>query len=343
MRKALFGVAAVALALVLLEGLSWGVEAALGPIDAATPMPSPSGAKCGADCVEGAGSWHEDYPHGIPMSPSGEGEPWQVFDRKYGLNSLGLRGPELSDPRPADEVRILTLGDSTVFGFEVAPDDIFSSVAASQLSEAWSVPVVPLVGAQPGHTAEQSSRVLARVGQQVDPDVLLVANQWSDMFHDASGSWIETPGQKAPFALYRVAHRAMAPWLEPQVVGWVDPKRGVGVPAQGLASRTPPERYIELLTEMARWADDRDATSVFLVLPAPIDVDPAGAPDFIEAYRDHMRHVADATGSPLIDCSAWFVETGATGADFYDSVHPSRAGHARLGDCVAAGLADLQP
>ncbi|MCP4803842.1 MAG: hypothetical protein GY913_17805 [Proteobacteria bacterium] len=343
MKKLALGLGTTLAVLGLLEGASWGLEAALGPIDAATPLPSPAGASCRQDCVEGAASWHVDYPSGIPMGFGGEAEPWQVFDRKYGLNSLGLRGPEPSDPRPADELRLLTLGDSTVFGFEVAPADIFSSVAAVQLTEDWGRPVVAFVGAQPGHTAQQSQRVLERVGGDLDADIVVIASQWSDMFHDRSGGWIETPGQKAPSALYRVIHRAMSPWLEPRIVGWIDPSTGAGTPAEGLQARTPPDDYARLLTAMRDDVSASGATPVFVVLPAPIDLDPAGPPEFITAYRELMRTVARDGGAPLIDCSVWFVEQGGVPADFYDSVHPSRSGHERLGACVAAGLVEQLP
>lgn len=335
MKKLMFGLGISVLLLAALEAGAWGVEAALGPIDAATPMPSPAAAKCGADCLDGVASARQDYPSGIPMGFGGGTTP-KVFDQKYGLNSLGLRGPELGE-RSAER-RLMTLGDSTVFGFEVAPDDIFSSVAARALSESWGVPVSPQVGAQPGHTIDQSWDVLTRVGPQVDPDVLIVANQWSDLFHDGSGTRIETPGQAAPSALYRLVHRGLAPWLEPRVIGWVDPSTGRGMPAVGVEPRTPADRYIERLGQIAGWAQDRGAQPVFVVLPAPIDLDPAGPPAVIETYRGHLSAVASERGALLIDCAAWFVENGATTADFYDSVHPSRSGHAQLGACVGEGL-----
>ena len=46
------------------------------------------------------------------------------------VNNMALRGPELPT-KQADELRILTLGDSSVFGFGVAESEVFSSVAAT--------------------------------------------------------------------------------------------------------------------------------------------------------------------------------------------------------------------
>ena len=79
------------------------------------------------------------------------------------VNSLALRGPELRAKQPR-ELRMLTLGDSSVFGFGVAEEDVFSSVAAAKLSAALNRPVTPVIGATPGYTSVQALHTLQDVG-----------------------------------------------------------------------------------------------------------------------------------------------------------------------------------
>jgi lysophospholipase L1-like esterase len=44
------------------------------------------------------------------------------------LNSLGHRGPELTNPKPADKKRVLVLGSSVTFGWGVSLDSVFTSI-----------------------------------------------------------------------------------------------------------------------------------------------------------------------------------------------------------------------
>ena len=85
------------------------------------------------------------------------------------------------------------------------------------------------------------------------------------------------------------------------------------------------------------------ARPVLLMLPAPIDLDPAGAPDWISDYRHVMGLVAHQTGSTLVDGPAVFAEEGATVADFFDQVHPAGTGHRMLGEALAEALVDSAP
>ncbi|MFT5586644.1 MAG: hypothetical protein ACI9VR_004243 [Cognaticolwellia sp.] len=48
------------------------------------------------------------------------------------INTLGTRNPKVT-PKAEDELRLLTLGDSTVLGVLVSDDQVFSSVAARYL------------------------------------------------------------------------------------------------------------------------------------------------------------------------------------------------------------------
>lgn len=341
----LFAILCLLLALVTLELGARGMERLAPPLDPSVPLPGPKG-DCIPDCLPGLAAYpeHPGAP-GIRMVYSANRDWWYAVPDNASMqaNSLGFRGPELPAQRDPAELRIFTLGDSSVWGHGVADDQVFSSVAAAELSERLGRPVRAVIGAQPGHDVRQSYAVLESVGRKVRPDVLIIGNQWSDMFHGDSPDFFKGPGQQSPFALYRVLHRALGPFLKPRVISWINPHTGLGSPERGLDPRTTLTDYMAYLRRMVELGRLMGATPVFIALPAPIDLDPAGLPYYIREYRESMRFVAGELDVPLVDGPKAFREAGATNAMFYDQVHPSPSGHAILGHAVAELLADITP
>jgi lysophospholipase L1-like esterase len=113
---------------------------------------------------------------------------WQLRDdprkgEEYRVNALGLRGPELGAP---DALRVLSLGDSSIYGHSVRIDEVFTSVVAARLNAARPVPAVEgVIGGIPGYSSYQSIRLLDRVGEAVAPDIVVIGNMWSDTFQSA--------------------------------------------------------------------------------------------------------------------------------------------------------------
>lgn len=279
----------------------------------------------------------QGLPRGIPMVPHGR-RAWALppntemveTNVAVRVNSLALRGPELG-PKQANEIRILTLGDSSIFGFGVPESDVFSSVAAAQLSDAWDRPVTPVIGATPGYTSVQALHTLQDVGRQVRPDIVVIATLWSDLFQ-SEAPLERAGGQTHPLATYRMATRLLAPWLPAPTVGWIDGESG-----QTGSARVGLEQYSRTLDELVRESQALGAQPVVLVLPAPVDLDLEPAPTRIQIYRSTLVALADRHGLTVVDGPDLFRKKRANNADFFDQVHPSLSGHAKLGQ----GLADV--
>jgi len=311
------------------------------PLEPPRPLPAPGAAACLPDCMPGLANLPEqprDLPRGIPMVPHGR-RAWALppnttmveTNVEVRVNSLALRGPEVA-PKQEGEVRILTLGDSSVFGFGVEEEAVFSSVAAASLAQTWDRPVTAVIGATPGYTSVQALHTLQDVGRAVAPDVVVIATIWSDLFQ-TDQPLERAGGQKSPLAAYRVATRLLAPWLPAPKVGWVE-----GPVGQSGAARVNLERYQSSLEALVREIKRLGAQPVVLILPAPIDLDLEPAPARIRSYRMVLSNTADANGLPLVDGPLWFRQNRASNSYFYDQVHPSLSGHALLGEALAEGL-----
>jgi len=334
----------------LLELGARGYEA-MSPAPPPTPLPAPGPLKCLPDCLPGVAAMPEqpqDLPRGIPMQqhptrgwmlpPGVEMVETGVATR---VNSLGLRGGEISSEKAPQEVRILTLGDSSVFGYGVEEHQTFGQVAATVLGTFWRVPVHSFNGGVPGYTSVQALATLNEVGPVVRPDWVVIAAIWSDLFQ--TDTPLRRPGRKTvPFALYRLGIRLLGSWLPAQKVGWLDVERGVGTPAENREARTGLEKYRRTLDEIVAQTRAHGARPVFLILPAPIDLDPGPPPATIVAYRQAMVDAAAAAEAPMIDGAGLFRQDGASNQEFYDQIHPSRTGHARLGAAIAATLSQMR-
>lgn len=275
---------------------------------------------------------------------------WGLSNQR--VNSFGLRGDE-----PAEGVRLLTLGDSSIYGHGVAPEEVFSARVPG---------VVSIIGGVPGYSTFQSIKLLERVGPRLHPDIVLIGNLWSDAYRAAIsdrawsaelaatyGPWrpITTPLEALSrrSALARRLRKAVHDGFFPDrarasEVGWshlvaAAPGTPVRPPVKGGAaalptSRVPIDEYEANLRTLAASARALGAVPAYLVLPHPMDP----LPPQEENYRAVMRRVASEEGTIAVDAAAWFRAHPADGR-FSDDIHPSAKGHADIATAVAEAFA----
>ena len=254
------------------------------------------------------------------------------------FNALGMRGPDWG-PAPAGTVRIFTLGDSSIMGLGVMEEQVFSSVAATALQEAWGVPVEAVIGGIPGYTSAQALELQAKVQARLAPQWVVLGCLWSDLVRQGLAPRVTPPSR---WATYRVGVLLLSPWLTARKVKFLDQEGDVGDLGDA-SSRVGLRQYrhnLELLAERATAAGARPA---FVLLPAPMDLDAAVPPETVVAYRATMRSVAAELGAPLVDGEALVHRRGATLAWWDDQVHPSALGHRELGTALAEALAPHRP
>ncbi len=280
----------------------------------------------------------EDESLGWTLRPRSVHKEGRVLAR---INSLGLRGPEV-EAKAKDEVRILTLGDSSIFGTDVEEKYVLSTIAAAEMAKQRGQSVTAVIGGVPGYDSAQARDLFGKIAGRVDPDWVVVGAIWSDLFrNDDRNQQLYRRSLVGPFrslATWRVLRWELAPWLASERVKWIDNASDVGtLDSEGLAARTSLPDYVRNLEGIVKDAHAIGARTAFVMLPAPMDFDRTPPPESVAAYRSAMRKVAVTARAPIVDGPAIFLSQGSILA-FVDNVHPSREGHALLGRALADAL-----
>lgn len=349
-RRLLFSVLVTGLFLGAVEGVARVVEAQWFPYRRSLPLPAPMPQAESNTFRHSAISTRKALEQGaIPLASDPE-RGWTLTpqavvpggDFSFRTNADGLRGPEIT-PKPEGARRLMSLGDSSIFGDGVAEEKVFTEVAARELAAAWGTPVDAVNGGVPGHAAEQSLVTLQMVGPRARPDWVVIGNQWSDLYGGMHGiddpTFLPASEGLRRIAVYRLLWRGLAPWLEARKVTWLAGREQVGsLDGEGTPTRTPLPRYIEALRTLARESEKLGARPVFLILPAPMDFDRVPPPETVLAFRAAIRTVGGELGAPVVDGPEAFRTGGANIGYFDDQVHPNTIGHAMLGHLVAEAI-----
>lgn len=305
-----------------------------------------------------------EAPPPPPMdgAPTLRGNPYLLWEQAPGLrvehgipahiNRLGLRGPEPEVPKPPGVRRLLATGDSSVYGFRVHDDEVFITVAARLLGgeetqiEGWNAAI-------PGYSTYQTLNMLEMRALALEPDVLVVANLWSDNNFDSfvdrelldAYSTFEDTGtarlQRAlrASAFYRLLHYRInvlqGSAAQARKVGWT-----VGDGTQIGRRRVEVNDYAANLERLVQLARARDAQIVFVVLANEDDLKgPRTEPAAWTLYRQVMQDTAARHGAPVVDVPTLFYKSGlGRGELFIDEMHPTATGHRLIAEALAEVL-----
>jgi len=262
-------------------------------------------------------------------------------------NSLGLRGRDL--PASSDGgARLMSLGDSSIWGHGVPLAAVFLERAAEALGKSWGCRVTPVHGGIPGYDSRQSLALLRDKGEAIEPSWVIVGTLWSDVY--SADPELARRADVARFssplnhlATVRLMSRWLAPWTRPARVRWIASRDDVGADPTGAYCTVPLGDYLANLEAIGTEAEKLGARTAYLMLPAPMDFESVPPPETVLQYREAMRQVARERQAPLIDGPEYFRAAGAGIGWFADAVHPNAAGHALLGSAVADALSAEDP
>jgi lysophospholipase L1-like esterase len=264
------------------------------------------------------------------------------------INSLGLRGPEIRDPKPPGRWRVVCLGDSCTFGAAHPYPQILQSILDERAPGAFEIVNAGVIGYTSLHGLEWFERDLARL----HPDVVTLYFGWNDM-------WREKDSAVRGWFKSRIAgeHR---PWFRSYL--WEAAQRSVVFLANtfGLSAlQVPPEQYRAVLDRFAALGREQGFTVIYLTAPSGFDDDHTpqwliehgfvargdSAPALRRTYNQIVAEAAAHEKSPLVDCAADFERSGgrALFADpGHDPIHPNGEGYRRIAAALAEELLRLR-
>jgi hypothetical protein len=277
-RKAAYGAVTLLLFLLAVEGLG-RVAVAMG----VAPDPHAETLRK----VWASGGWSVDPLLGWGLFPDRESDQGGA---RCESNSLGLRDEEIPVQKPRGEIRLLTIGDSTVLGFGVRADQTFSDRLEKSLRKTAHAPVQVINAGIPGYTSCQSLLYLRDRGLELHPDVVIVETNFNDrraVFPDGAPDseahfrstyrkirWREFLDHSTAYALFQNLLLSAGDVLSR---GYADYRR-ISVDAP---PRVSLRAYEENMREIVRLARDAGASVILVGLPdwpeesGPVKVDSA--------------------------------------------------------------------
>jgi lysophospholipase L1-like esterase len=233
------------------------------------------------------------------------------------INSLGFRSPEI---RRRSSTRILALGDSCTFGWNVRARDSYPAVLQVLLDRIHGKKRFEVINAgHPGYTAYHGAVLFAEKGLALEPDIVTVGFGFNALFR--SGDIEERIAFEAGYpAVFRLDDLLMDHSRAYAWARWtLRPKAG-----SENAPRETPEKYGANLREIVAMARSKGAEVLFIDFLAEIR-----SPEST-AIHNEMENVARELNVPVVPF------TGPT----IDIVHPTVKGYRMLASDVWRALDD---
>ena len=281
------------------------------------------------------------------------------------INSLGFRGPEIPQPKPAGTLRVAFVGASTTFCASLDQEDVWAGKVIERLAAHYPDQRFDYVNAGvPGYVAESSARNLAFRVAPLAPDIVIIYHATNDLSSNGRAAakragWQGAHGEQQLSWLSQ--YSVLVYLLEKNLKVWTAQRRAsdlaradaakIEVPPAALAE--PFEADLRALVAEAQAVADQ----VVLVTFSPrvrqeqsteVRAEAAvtslyympfmslqGLIDGFAAYNEVIRKVGRDADVLVIGGEH---EIPGTGEYYVDSVHFTARGGARMAARVADGL-----
>ena len=101
--------------------------------------------------------------------------------QRWQINSLGYRGEDFSQIKPAGEVRVLIYGGSFVFDIEAKTNEHWPQLVENELKKQGLTKVKVINAGIPGHASFDCLGRLVAEGHHFSPDIVLLCTAWNDI------------------------------------------------------------------------------------------------------------------------------------------------------------------
>lgn len=257
-------------------------------------------------------------------------------------NALGYRGAEIAIPKPAGTTRIVCLGGSTTYGWQVNDDEAWPAVLQELLNDAAPDLTVEVVNAGvESYTSAESLANLAFRVLELQPDLLVVHHAANDVRPRRYANFVPS------YDHYRKVWNGSPTGYDPQggelsginfFIQQAHPAEA-GEPLANLAAAGT-GTFLRNMISMLGVAEAHGLPLVLTTLPYDAEgakADPGLGPG-IDEHNALLRGLASQRGVPLVDLAARF-----SGNGFIDPIHLDAAGCREKAQLMANGLVDLLP
>ena len=242
------------------------------------------------------------------------------------INEYGLRGLAPTIPKPLQKKRLMSVGDSSIFGFLVDEEDVFTSVAVRNIPE-WEA----INAGCPGYSSEQSLRWVETFVPLFEIDLLVIGNLWSDSTHMGFSDrelFRRSKNNTSSFFAKSSTYKMFVSIFSdiPSQIPWYDR-------SQEGENRVSPLEYKENLQAMVDIMTKKGGQVIFVALSTREEIeenitDPKG-----EQYRQIMNDIAKQNKIPIIEANHKNIWKNQPDL-FADLIHPNKRGHLLLGQAL---------
>lgn len=290
------------------------------------------------------------------VNPLNEIDVARGFTFHLTSNADGFRTHEFT-PKPPGVTRVVTLGDSSTFGWGVDPDYTFQALLTDRLrhrrAEVFNLGI-------PGHTSRHGRGVLEHYALDLEPDLLVIsfgandgreAPQTAQDMLAVDETWLGAVKNG-------LLHLESAKLLRRTILSVYDPFQAAPLDRSAFVTVVDDQTYQDNLRWMIATGRERGAESLLLAVCTQEG-----------RYVRRMRELADRMRVPFIDVNDLFVnaledlragriypeevgfhrdnygdaEMAANWRLFVtsDGCHPNRAGHSLIADAIAQAIASI--
>lgn len=265
------------------------------------------------------------------------------FGGTHTITTHGLRAVQAE----GDPNVIVTTGDSSIFGHGLSDEGTLHAQLEEAL-ESRGTAVDVYCGGIPGYSTAQTLVLLDEELWDLEPDLLVVGNMWSDSFEGGFSDAellqvLRSPANQARawasrFKLFQAASQALSEGRQEQSfvnVGWMQQ-----VP-EAREPRVPLDHYYDNLHQILDQAVERDVSVVMLEPCAQFSYNVYENPPSINPYAQVLRRVASERSAVRVyACDALYQARMSTAQSFIDDLHPSASGNRAYAALLAQTLSE---
>ncbi|MBI4327060.1 MAG: SGNH/GDSL hydrolase family protein [Chloroflexi bacterium] len=250
------------------------------------------------------------------------------------INSQGTRGPEFAIPKPANTLRILTLGDSITFGWGLSEPETYSGLLEKHLQEALGPrkKVEVLNGGVNSWSYAQMYAFLRDRALAYQPDFVILgeANLWTQFSEKNSPDFVQKFLWRIRFKNFLRRFAIYHYFIEVRMRNFYTKFRSKFIPInpqndtffKEQQQKDPEAFFRQAMENICQLAQSKGIKPILLFIPTVNDLSPTNQPITLRLKQT----VSQKSNVPLLDLRA---DMRAGGKAYYlegDPVHPNAEG-----------------